>query len=340
MTGGAQTERRGGLLKGSIPLPMPTTHTDEITQPKTVLITGASGLVGWRLTEMLLAQGFRVRHLGRKTAGRGLAATEAAVARYEWDPPGATIDEAAFDGVDAVVHLAGAGVADARWTPGRRREILDSRTQSTQLLAQVMQKRSEMGLSLPECVLSASAIGFYGDAGDRLCGETDPPGTGFLAEVCQHWESAALPMGRHTRLCIVRIGVVLSARGGALPKMAQPMRWFAGGVLGSGRQYMSWIHIDDLCRLFMHLMGNHPSVGTYNAVAPLPVSQFVFLRVLARQLNRPLWTWIPAPALRLLLGGMAETVLASQKVSNERVQSEGFRCRFPTVAQAMAEIFR
>lgn len=315
-----------------------------------VLITGASGLVGQALTELLLAEGYGVVHLVRPGSHKrqveskleggavevGLGTSN--LYRFSWDPEGGFIDDRAWEGVSAVVHLAGAGVADARWTSTRKKEIMGSRIRSTRLLAGVIRQRKAQNLPVPSCVVSASAIGYYGDAGQRLCHESDPPGTGFLSEVCQHWEAEAQPMDADTRLNILRIGVVLSEKGGALPKMALPMRFFAGGVLGSGTQVMSWIHVEDLGRLILHILQNDQCRGVYNAVAPFPVSQYLLLKVLGQRLLRPLWTWIPGPVLRLMLGGMADTVLHSQKVSNERIQSTGFRCRYPSITEALQSL--
>jgi len=316
-----------------------------------VLITGASGMVGRALTGLLLAEGFKVVHLVR--TGRNLidvpaeslslpvggGSSHVNLQRFNWDPETGYIDERAWEGVSAVVHLAGAGVADARWTPARKKVITESRVRSTRVLSDCLLKRKSLNLSVPACVVSASAIGYYGDAGQRLCRESDPPGTGFLSEVCQLWEAEAKPMEAVTRLNILRIGVVLSDKGGALPKMALPMRLFAGGVLGSGTQIMSWIHLVDLGRQILHIIQNEDCRGVYNAVAPLPVSQYLLLKALGQTLRRPLWTWIPGFVLRLMLGGMAETVLHSQKVSNERIQSTGFRCLYPSMTEALKNLY-
>lgn len=338
-----------------------------------VLITGASGLVGRALTELLLAEGYGVVHLVRPGSHKRQAESKPEggnsvvlgsnlgmdpsilsgpdaeavkvgsgtgyLHRFPWDPEGGFIDDRAWEGVSAVVHLAGAGVADARWTSTRKKEIMESRIRSTRLLAGVIRLRKAQNLPVPSCVVSASAIGYYGDAGQRLCLESDLPGTGFLSEVCQHWEAEAQPMDAVTRLNILRIGVVLSEKGGALPKMALPMRFFAGGVLGSGTQVMSWIHVEDLARQILHILQNDQCRGIYNAVAPLPVSQYLLLKALGQRLRRPLWTWIPGLVLRLMLGDMADTVLHSQKVSNERIQSTGFRCSYPSITEALQNIY-
>lgn len=293
-----------------------------------VLITGGSGLVGARLSEMLLAEGDEVVHLSRK------AGTHAGVQAFAWDVDGGYIDPAAFEGVTHVVHLAGAGVADKRWSAQRKQEILDSREKGTALLLQGMQAAAIP----PKALVAASAIGFYGDAGIELCVEESPAGSDFLAEVCQRWEAAAAPAAAFTRLCSLRIGIVLSNEGGALPKMMLPFRFFAGGVLGSGRQMMSWIHIDDLCALILFVLENESCRGTYNAVAPLPVSQYTFMKALGRAMRRPLWMWVPGLVLKLVLGEMAATVLGSQFVSNEKIQQADFRFKYQTVYQALKQL--
>jgi uncharacterized protein (TIGR01777 family) len=289
-----------------------------------VLITGGSGLVGKRLTEILQQKGYEVVHIGREARSGGPRV-------FAWNIAESKLDPAAFEGVDHVVHLAGAGVADRPWSASRKQEILDSRVKGTQLLLDAMQWSAKK----PKTLLSASAIGYYGDAGMELCTEDSAPGNDFLAGVCQAWEAAAQPAADFTRLCTLRIGIVLSEKGGALPKMMLPFRFFAGGVLGSGKQMMSWIHLDDLCEMMVFLIENEACEGTYNAVAPLPVAQYSFMKALGRTLKRPLWMWVPGFVLKLVLGEMAATVLASQFVSNEKIQQAGFRFRYENVYKAL-----
>jgi uncharacterized protein (TIGR01777 family) len=294
-----------------------------------VLITGGSGLVGSRLTQMLQAQQYEVVHLGRE-------ARTSPVKTYAWDISESKLDPAVFEGIDHVVHLAGAGVADKSWSLSRKQEILASRVEGTKLLLKAM----EWPAKKPRTLISASAIGYYGDAGKTLCMEDSPLGQGFLAEVCDAWEKAAVRASDYTRLCTVRIGIVLSTNGGALPKMMLPFKFYAGGVLGSGKQMMSWIHIDDLCRMIIHLIENEACQGTYNAVAPLPVEQYTFMKALGRAMHRPLWMWVPTFALRLTLGEMADTVLHSQFVSNDKIQETGFRFNYETVYKALGHLVK
>lgn len=295
-----------------------------------VLITGGSGLLGQRLTLLLQQKGYRVAHLGRKGGEKN------GVVTHVWDPANALLDPKVLEGVDHVIHLAGAGVADAAWSAARKQEIRDSRTQSTKLLVDAIDYLPKK----PKTLLSASAIGFYGNAGKTLCVEESPVGNDFLASVCADWESAAAPAEAFTRLCTLRIGIVLSTEGGALPKMMLPFRFFAGGVLGSGKQMMSWVHIDDLCEMFVYLLEHEQCRGIYNAVAPLPVEHYTFMKALGRAMRRPLWMWVPAFALRLVLGEMADTVLGSQFVSNEKIQQAGFRFKHETVYQALTALIQ
>lgn len=294
-----------------------------------VLITGGSGLVGQCLTQKLLQKGYEVVHLGR-------TARSTPVQTYAWDIPESKLDPAVFDGVEHVVHLAGAGVADKPWSVSRKQEIMNSRVKGTELLLDAM----DWPAKKPKTLISASAIGYYGDAGMTLCTEETSPGNDFLAEVCKEWEAAAAPADAFTRLCTIRIGIVLSEQGGALPKMMLPFKLFAGSVLGSGKQMMSWIHLDDLCDMIIFLIENEDCVGAYNAVAPLPVAHYSFMKALGHTMKRPLWMWVPGFVLKLVLGEMAATVLASQFVSNEKIQQAGFRFEYDNVYKALKQLLQ
>lgn len=295
-----------------------------------VLITGGSGLVGQRLTRLLQQKGYTVEHLGRR------AGNAQGILTHAWNPTKGQIDVEALAGIDHVIHLAGAGVADKPWSAARKQEIRDSRTQGTRLLVDAISQLENP----PKSFISASAIGYYGNAGTALCTEDSPVGNDFLASVCADWEAAAQPAEAFTRLCVVRIGIVLSTEGGALPKMMLPFRFFAGGVLGSGKQMMSWVHIDDLCDMFLFLLENKEAKGIYNGVAPLPVEHYTFMKALGKAMHRPLWMVVPAFALRLALGEMADTVLGSQFVSNEKIQQMGFRFKHETVYKALSSLLQ
>ncbi|QOI96924.1 MAG: TIGR01777 family protein [Flammeovirgaceae bacterium] len=298
--------------------------------PKKVLITGASGLVGSRLTELLLKQGYEVAHLSRQAkAGR--------VPAFAWDVSAGTIDEKAFEGVDSVIHLAGAGVADKRWTVKRKKEILDSRVQSTRLLYQFLGRGNHQVSSF----LSASAIGIYGfGLRDEVLTESSNPGNDFLAEVVKAWENevnAVQSLG--IRTAILRIGIVLSKKGGALKEMARPVQWGVGAPLGTGNQYLSWIHIDDLCRMFLFAKENNSVAGVYNAAGVQPVTNKEFTRAIAVVLKKPMWLPpVPAFALKLVLGEMAGMVLNGSRVSSEKIQRAGFTFRFTDLHSALLDL--
>jgi uncharacterized protein (TIGR01777 family) len=299
--------------------------------PQKVLITGGTGLIGSRLTELLLEKGYQVAYLSRRKPEGGR------VKVYQWDPEKVYVDEEAIRGADSIIHLAGAGVADERWTARRKREILDSRTQSSRLLYEGLQR-------VPNRVktfLSASAIGIYGaDRGEELLTETSSPGNDFLAEVTKAWEGAVQPVaGLGIRTVLLRIGIVLSGKGGALVKMAQPVRLGAGSPLGSGKQWVSWIHVDDLCRLFMYALENPDVQGPYNAVAPEPATNEALTKQIAEVLGKPLFLPnVPAFALKLAVGEMAAAVLGSAKVSGQKVAQTGFTYQFPTLTPALRDL--
>lgn len=290
---------------------------------KRVLITGGSGLVGSRLTELLQQKGYQVCHLGR-------AARELPVKTYSWDLVRNTFDPDAFTHTDFIIHLAGAGVADQRWTPSRKKEILDSRVLSTRLLARALKEVPNQ----VQAVASASAVGYYGFApGAEWFTEESGPGTDFLAEVTRAWEDEvqkiAQPVSR------LRIGIVLSKHGGALPQLMRPVNWGVGAPLASGQQYMSWIHIDDLCAMFIHAL-EHRLTGAYNAVGPNPVTNREMTHAIARELKRPLWLpAVPAFVLKAMLGEMANMVVFGNRVSNEKIVKTGFTYQFATLESAL-----
>ena len=291
-----------------------------------ILITGASGLIGARLTEMLLLQGHQVVHLSRS---KGVAN----IPIFVWDVNAGTVDERAFHGVDAVIHLAGAGVAEKRWTEKRKREILESRTRSAALIAQVLEKNQNVKL-----VISASGIGFYGEGTDTIFTEGDPQGSDFLAGVVEAWEKEVdkIPCKRIVKL---RTGIVLSEKDGALKEIMTPIRFFVGAPLGTGDQYMSWIHIDDLCRMFIKVIEDETMTGVYNATGPGAVTNAEMTRAIAKVLKRPLWLPnIPAFVLRIFLGEMAEIVLTGSQVSSKKIQQTGFQFQFPDLNQALENL--
>ncbi len=296
--------------------------------PKSVLITGASGLVGTRLTEVLLINGYQVSHLGRyKTSKKS-------VKSYIWDISKGFIEEEALESANIVVHLAGAGVADKRWTKKRKEEILQSRVDSTRLL---FNKLASI-VSPCEVFISASATGIYGlNTGDIWLSEKSPVGDGYLAEVTRRWEQEITRIQElKLRVITLRVGIVLSNRGGALPKLAQTVRWQLGAALGTGKQYMSWIHIDDLCQIINKAIVDTDLAGIFNAVAPNAVTNEEFTSKMAQVMKKHLWLpAVPAWVLKVMLGEMAELVLGGNRVSSKKIQSMGYEFNYTEVLPAL-----
>ncbi|MEE3354517.1 MAG: TIGR01777 family oxidoreductase [Actinomycetota bacterium] len=291
---------------------------------RTVAVTGASGLIGTTLTAALEKRGDRVIPVGRRPPTGGVA----------WDLSARRIDGAALEGVDAVVHLAGERI-DGRWTASKKARILNSRVEGTELLV-----RTLAGLDRPpSVVVSASAIGFYGDRGDEELTEDSEPGTGFLAEVCERWEAAAAPIASpDTRLVLARTGIVCTPDGGALQRMLTLTRLGLGGRLGNGRQWWPWITLDDEIRALLHLLDT-PLAGPVNLVAPGICRNADFVRDLARALRRPAVLPAPALALRAVLGEMADgLLLASIRGRPVRLEDSGFTFRSPNFTPAIAEM--
>lgn len=297
---------------------------------KNILITGATGLIGSRLTELLLQKGHQVSHLGRKPSS-------GAVPSFVWDVEKGVLDTNALNGVDTIIHLAGAGIADKPWTKKRKEEILNSRTHSTQLLVKELRKKNATVKSL----ISASAVGYYGfQEGDKAFTEESEPGDDFLAVVTRKWEQEVDKLKElNLRVASVRIGVVLSEKGGALKPMLLPIKYFVGSPLASGKQYMSWIHIDDLCHMFIHLVENEHLAGVYNGVGPHPATNAEFTQAIARVLKRPLLLpAIPAFVLNLLLGEMATLITKGCKVSSEKILQTGFVFQYPQLSIALENL--
>ncbi len=297
-----------------------------------VLITGASGLVGTRLTELLLQKEYQVSHLGRshKTG---------AVPSYVWDVASHKIDPAALEGVDVIIHLAGAGVADQRWTNRRKQEILASRTDSTALLYEILKSGSHD----VKTIISASAIGYYGfGLDDTLLTEESNPGDDFLSNVVVNWEKEVDRISSlGIRVVKIRIGIVLSDKGGALTEMARPVQWCVGAPLGTGKQIVSWIHLDDLCTMFIKAVEDLEMKGSYNGVAPHPVSNHEITKAIAKTLHRPLLLPpVPPFVLHALIGEMADIVVNGSKVSSEKIQKTGFKFQFEDLEGALKNLLQ
>ena len=279
-----------------------------------VLMTGSNGLIGSALMPFLGRGGHQVRRLLR-TESRESDTTL-------WDPANGTFAPGTFEGIDAVVHLAGEGIAGGRWTEGRKRSIRDSRVVGTRHLCEAL-----AGLETPPSVLvAASAIGFYGDRGDELLDESALQGSGFLPNVCRAWEASVVPARTSgIRVVHLRLGIVLSPRGGALAKMLTPFTLGAGGVLGSGDQYMSWIGLEDLTRIIEYAIEQPAIQGAVNAVAPTPVTNAEFTRTLGHVLRRPTIFPVPGFGVRLLFGEMGDALLlGSTRVVPPRLSATGF----------------
>jgi len=293
----------------------------------TVAVTGATGMIGSALVDRLRARRHTVRRLVRGKATQP--------GDVEWNPNADTLSPAALEGCDAVVNLAGAPIAE-RWTDSRKREIMESRVCGTTLLA-----RTIAGLAVkPRVVLSGSAIGYYGDRGDERLDEGSTPGNDFLSEVVRAWEGAALPIAEGgVRLVLLRTGMVLSANGGALAKMLPPFRLGVGGPMGGGRQWMSWISIDDHVRAMEHALFADALHGPVNMVAPNPVTNATFATTLGRVLNRPSVIPLPAFALELMFGEMARaTILGGQRVAPHALTASGFEFSEPTLEGALRSV--
>jgi len=292
-----------------------------------ILVSGSRGLVGSALVPFLTAQGHQVVRLRR-----GGAVVDQGAAR--WDPATGAIDESACADADAVVHLAGENLAAGRWTAERKRRILSSRADVTKRLCETLARMTQP----PHVLVSASAVGYYGSRGDELLDESSNGGSGFLADVCRAWEEATRPASAAgIRTVNLRLGMVLSGRGGALARMLLPFRIGLGGAMGSGRQYVSWIAIDDLVSIIHHVIAAEELSGPVNAVAPEPLTNREFARTLARVLRRPAVVTIPAFALRLLFGEMAGGVLlSSTRVVPERLLNSGYIFQHRDLESALA----
>lgn len=291
-----------------------------------VVVSGSSGLIGGALTTALAGAGHRVVRLTRG-GGQGPGT-------HGWDPEAGTVDAAGLEGVGAVIHLAGEGIGARRWNEAHKARVLDSRVKGTTLLAETLIKLDRP----PATWLSASAVGYYGDRGDESLTESSPPGTGFLADVCQAWEASTAPaQAAGIRVAHLRTGIVLSAQGGALAKMLRPFKLGAGGRMGSGRQWMSWISLADEVGAIVHLLGADGVRGPVNLTAPEPVRNADLAKALGRALHRPTVVPIPAFALRALLGAeMAqELLLAGQRVMPERLTASGYTFIHPDLASAL-----
>ena len=295
-----------------------------------ILLTGSTGLIGSELGSHLSENRHHVMRLVRRA--------QPGANEISWDPASGTLDVRALEGLDAVVHLAGESIASGRWTAGKKRRIRDSRIQGTQLLARSLSSLFDP----PRVFVSVSAIGYYGDRGEEQLAEESEAGRGFLPELCRDWEGAThAALIRGIRVVILRLGMVLSAKGGALSKMLPIFRSGIGARMGNGRQYVSWIAIDDLIGVIDHAIFNESLHGLVNAVSPNAVTNLEFSQALGRVLSRPVRFALPSSALRLLFGKMAnEVLLSSARVFPARLAQSGFKFQFPELESALRHILQ
>jgi len=298
--------------------------------PSKILITGGTGLVGTKLTKALRDRGDEVCIL--TTSAIRAEQPDA----FYWNLKDQYIDHRAFEGVDYIIHLAGAGVADKPWSEERKRLIYDSRIKNTNLLFERSKGYPIKG------IVAASAVGFYGmDTGEKWLNEADPRGADYLSDVVVDWEESIMQFReRDTRVVALRIGIVLSTDGGALKKMIPPFKFGLGAPIGSGKQWMSWIHEDDLVGMILFAL-DHEMTGVYNAVAPNPVNNADFSRAIAIALKKPFWLPnLPAFVLKLVFGQMAQVVLGGNRVKADKIKKAGYSFKFNKIEEALSDLLK
>ena len=298
---------------------------------KNVLITGGTGLIGKHLSERLIQSGYRVSVLSRERNNNSK------IPVYAWDVEKKKIDNEALENVDYIVHLAGANISERRWTEKRKQLILDSRVKSSNLIFEEL-KRKNIKL---KAFISASAVGYYGAVtSNKIFNETDFAPNDFLGETCRLWEQTTKQFENvGIRTVIIRAGIVLAKEDGALSKMMGPVKMGIGSAIGDGKQYIPWIHIDDICNIFIKAIEDDAMHGAYNAVSPDPKTNKEFTKTLAKVLNAPFWfPAIPAFALKLMFGKMSEIFLKGSRVSSDKISATGFQFRFPELEKALKNI--
>lgn len=296
----------------------------------TVLIGGGTGLIGSRLSEVLSQEGYTVLHLSRHKRPGSTYKT------FQWDVAKGEIEEEAIQSADYVINLAGAGIADKPWTKARKQLIIESRVRSTALLHQSFERLEHR----PKAYISSSAIGYYGNRGEELLKEASVPGDGFLSESTKAWEDSVRPIAESgIRTCLVRTGIVLSTQGGALEKMLIPLKLGMATYFGSGRQWYSWIHIDDICGIYKWLLESATADGVYNGVAPQPARNKQLTEEL-KDAYSGASVLLPAPAfaLKLGMGEMSHVVLDSAKVSADKIVQAGYTFEYPQLNDALRDL--
>jgi len=301
---------------------------------KTIVVSGGTGLIGQRLCKTLLDKGYEVRILSRQLN----PSMDKRMRSYAWDVSKNVVDERCFVGADTIIHLAGEAIVDKAWTPARKKAIIDSRTDSVRLIYTSLKNSHNASV---KSVISAAAIGFYSDRGDEILSESSPAGEGFLAESCIAWEKA-IDEGEALGLRIVkfRTGIVLDLAGGALPPMALPVKLGFGANLGSGKQWISWIHWEDVVNMYVFAVEHTNLQGTYNMAAPEPITNSAFTQALAKQFKRPLWLpGVPSILLKAVLGERSVAILGSTRVAVAKIQNAGFKFNYPSISSALKNLY-
>jgi hypothetical protein len=297
-------------------------------EKEVVLITGGTGLVGKVLAPLLIKNGFEVILLSRNAQGENI---------FLWDISKNFIDKNAIIKCDHIIHLAGEGIADKHWTAERKKAIIDSRVLSSELLIKSLKQNNKE----IKTIIAASAVGYYGsETSQHIYRETDKPSTGFLSETCVEWEQATAGFAPYCdRLIQLRLGVVLDKNGGALKKIAQPINYYAGTVLGDGKQYMPWIDVNDLCQMILFCIQNQKVEGIYNAVASEHISNETFTQAIAKALGKSIiLPHVPAFVIKMIFGELAVTVLEGSRVSNEKIKQAGFQFKSDTIEKSLTNL--
>ena len=299
---------------------------------ETVLITGGTGIIGRHISKKLKEKGYNIAFLSRKSNTYG------AIPVYTWDPDYNIIDPEAISRADYIIHLAGAGIGDKRWTKKRRELIIDSRIKTGEL---IFNKVQESGKKL-KAFISASGIGYYGTiTSEKIFNETDPPSNDFLGEVCRKWEEMADRFNESgIRTVKLRTGVVLAEKGGALGRMTNNVKMGIGSPLGSGKQYIPWIHIDDLCNLYLKAVEDQSMMGAWNAVAPEHITNREFMQTLAKIIEKPFFfPAVPSLVLKILFGKMSGIILKGSRVSAGKIIQTGYNFEYPNLENALKNLF-
>lgn len=303
---------------------------------KKILITGATGFIGGKLLKQLMMSGYDDINILTRNAENTEKKLDFPAKCFEWDIKNQKVDAGAFKGVDTIFHLAGENIADGRWSEEKKKRIIESRTKSSELIKREVQK---IGPDRKIKIISASAVGYYGDRGDEVLTEASSKGSGFLSDVCEQWEKSLKDIQGNINLHFIRIGLVLSKDGGALPKMELPFKFGVAGKIGDGTQYMSWIHIKDLIDLFIFVGSNNVEGLVFNGVSPNPVTNEEFTKTMGKVLSRPTFLKAPKFLVETALGEMSAVLLNGQRVKPENALKNGFNFQFTSLETALKDLF-